>query len=204
MVLNILKTVALSKWGTKHLVDKSLSLVQSLGSVCPCSPCNASIGNTLVVARPSFSSLHPPWCHLARSSVPCVSYKPGVEARQGFWCCSVHSVTSDANSDSVGLEWGQRRYTFNKLPGNTYDRRLIRFRDFFFFSLFPFSIIFDQIQAQCFEEQVMVHSSIRRPPTSGWTTFDGDVIHQGVQGLSAWHPLYKILIRFSPNDLSSY
>lgn len=142
MVLNILKTVALSKWGTKHLVDKSLSLVQSLGSVRPCSPCNASIGNTLVVARPSFSSLHPPWCHLARSSVPCVSYKPGVEARQGFWCCSVHSVTggtcySDANSDSVGLEWGQRRYTFNKLPGNTYDRRLIRFRDFFFFFSLP-------------------------------------------------------------------
>ena len=66
------------------MVDKSLSLVQSLGSVRPCSPCNASIGNTLVVARPSFSSLHPPWCHLARSSVPCVSYKPGVEARQGF------------------------------------------------------------------------------------------------------------------------
>ena len=73
---------------------------------------------------------------------------------------------SDSNSDSVALEWGQRRYTSNKLSGNTYDRRLIRFRDFFF-SLFPFSRIFDQIQAQCFEEQVMVHSSIRRPPTSG-------------------------------------
>ena len=39
---------------------------------------------------------------------------------------------------------------------------------------------------------------------SGWTIFDDDVIDQGVQGLSAWYLIYKILISFAPNGLSSY
>ena len=48
-----------------------------------------------------------------------------------LWCArrSPGELVTPILIDSVGLEWVQRRYISNKLPGNTYDRGLIRFRD---------------------------------------------------------------------------
>lgn len=100
------------------------------------------LGNKLVVG-PSFSSLHPLWCHLTYSSVPRTSYKGSLRPDSASQAVMRTQVTWGAcysDSDSVGLEWGQRRCISNKSPGNTYGRGLIRFRDFFF-SLFFFKTI---------------------------------------------------------------